>query len=173
MGWPTQFCLVMFIMKIAIHAVGRMKAGPEKDLAARYLERFEKSGPALGLEFSGVSEIAESRAAAASARMNEEAEHLFAFMDEKATLIVLDERGKNLTSPQFATWVEKLRDDGVRQAVFAIGGPDGHAPSLRQRAGLAWSFGALTWPHQMARIMLAEQLYRACTIISGHPYHRA
>lgn len=159
-------------MKISIHAVGRMKAGPEKELAARYLDRFAKSGPAIGLEFSGLTEIAESRAATAAERGREEADRLLAFLDDKAALILLDERGRNFSSPQFADKLGALRDEGRRQAVFAIGGPDGHDEHLRGRAALVWSFGALTWPHQMARIMLAEQLYRATTILSGHPYHR-
>ncbi|MDQ6432498.1 23S rRNA (pseudouridine(1915)-N(3))-methyltransferase RlmH [Mesorhizobium sp. LHD-90] len=159
-------------MKVSIHAVGRLKAGPEKELAARYLDRFLKSGPTLGLDFSGVTEIAESRAASAGERGREEADRLLAFVDEKAALVLLDERGKNLSSPQFAEKLGALRDEGRRHTVFAIGGPDGHADFLRERAAILWSFGALTWPHQMVRFMLAEQLYRATTILSGHPYHR-
>jgi 23S rRNA (pseudouridine1915-N3)-methyltransferase len=159
-------------MKISIHAVGRMKAGPEKELSARYLDRFSRSGPAIGLEFSGVTEIAESRAALAAEREREEADRLLSVLDEKAALILLDERGRNLSSPQFSERLAFLRDDGQRTAVFAIGGPDGHEERLRGRAALVWSLGALTWPHQMVRIMLAEQLYRATTILSGHPYHR-
>ncbi|WP_442581599.1 23S rRNA (pseudouridine(1915)-N(3))-methyltransferase RlmH [Mesorhizobium sp. ASY16-5R] len=159
-------------MKISIHAVGRMKAGPEKELSARYLDRFARSGPAIGLEFSGVTEIAESRAASAAEREREEADRLLSVLDDKAALILLDERGRNLSSPQFSERLAFLRDDGQRTAVFAIGGPDGHEERLRGRAALVWSLGALTWPHQMVRIMLAEQLYRATTILSGHPYHR-
>lgn len=160
-------------MKVSIHAVGRMKAGPDKEMAERYLERFARAGPALGLDFSGVTEIAESRASQAAERKREEAASLVAVANAGASLIFLDERGKNLTSPQLAEALARLRDEGARQAVFAIGGPDGHDEALRSRAALVWSFGALTWPHQLARIMLAEQLYRATTILSGHPYHRA
>ncbi len=159
-------------MKLSIHAVGRMKAGPDKEMADRYLERFARSGPALGLEFSGVSEMAESRAANALERQREEAAHVTSFAGTGASLILLDERGRNLTSPQFAEALGRLRDEGARHAVLAIGGPDGHDATLRAKAALVWSFGALTWPHQLARIMLAEQLYRATTILSGHPYHR-
>jgi 23S rRNA (pseudouridine1915-N3)-methyltransferase len=159
-------------MKISIHAVGRMKAGPERELAARYFDRFAKSGPPLGLDFSGVTEVAESRAANADERMREESQHLLSFTGDKTALILLDERGKNLTSPQFAERLGLLRDDGARMAVFAIGGPDGHDSRLRDKAALVWSLGTLTWPHQMVRIMLAEQLYRAATILAGHPYHR-
>jgi 23S rRNA (pseudouridine1915-N3)-methyltransferase len=160
------------MMKIAIHAVGRMKAGPEKDLAARYLDRFAKAGPAVGLEFSGLSEIPESQAARAPDRMREEADRLTGASMGDAVLILLDERGRNLTSQAFAESLAAWRDQGKRASMFAIGGPDGHDPRLREKAGLVWSFGALTWPHQLVRVMLAEQLYRAATILSGHPYHR-
>lgn len=159
-------------MKIDVHAVGRMKSGPEKELADRYLERFARSGPAIGLDFSGVTEIVESRAAQAAERMREEGERLSAFADG-AGLVLLDERGLNLSSPQFAERLATIRDGGARHVTFAIGGPDGHEARLRKKAVLLWSFGALTWPHQLVRIMLAEQLYRAATILGGHPYHRA
>ncbi|MBS3649842.1 23S rRNA (pseudouridine(1915)-N(3))-methyltransferase RlmH [Pseudaminobacter sp. 19-2017] len=160
-------------MKIAIHAVGRMKAGPEKDLAARYLDRFAKAGPAVGLEFSGLTEIPESQAARGPDRIREEADRLAGASLGDAVLVLLDERGRNLTSQAFAENLASWRDQGKRTSVFAIGGPDGHDPRLRDKAGLVWSFGALTWPHQLVRVMLAEQLYRAATILSGHPYHRA
>lgn len=158
-------------MKLSIHAVGRMKAGPEKELCERYLDRIGRSGAPLGLDFTGLAEIAESRAAQASDRQREESEHLLAHAGP-ASLVILDERGRNLTSPQFAEAIAAMRDAGTRHAVFALGGPDGHDPSIRARAALVLSFGALTWPHQFARIMLVEQLYRATTILSGHPYHR-
>ena len=160
-------------MKVSIHAVGRMKAGPDSELAERYIDRFAKSAPGLGLDFSGVTEIAESRLAQSPDRQREEAAHLLSMSGPTGALILLDERGLNLTSPEFATRLGRMRDDGVKLAVFAIGGPDGHAAALREKAALVWSFGSLTWPHQIARIMLAEQLYRATTILSGHPYHRA
>jgi len=160
-------------MKVAIHAVGRMKAGPERDLAARYFDRFAKSGPAVGLDFAGITEMPESRAAQVSERMREEKAHLVSFAGEEAALALLDERGQNLSSNQFAERLAQMRDGGARRLVFAIGGPDGHDATLRPKAALVLSFGALTWPHQMARAMLGEQLYRATTILSGHPYHRA
>lgn len=160
-------------MKVAIHAVGRMKAGPEKELADRYLDRFAKSGSPLGFDFSGVTEIAESRARDIDERRREEAERLRAQMAPGTALILLDERGKNLSSQQFADKIASLRDGGQRGLMIAIGGPDGHDEALRNDAQLLISFGAATWPHQMVRIMLGEQLYRAATILSGHPYHRA
>lgn len=160
-------------MRIAVHAVGRMKAGPEKELADRFFDRFAKSGPAVGLEFSGVSETPESRARSAAERKREEAERLRAQFAPGAALILLDERGKNISSETLAQKIAALRDGGQKNLVFAIGGADGHDPALRDAADLVISFGAATWPHQLVRVMLAEQLYRAATILSGHPYHRA
>lgn len=158
-------------MKVGISAVGRMKAGAERELVDRYLDRFSKAGPPLGLEFSRVSESVESRLSSAPERMREEASRIDLTAAGSA-LILLDERGKTLTSPDFAAMIAKIRDDGTRQLSFAIGGPDGHDPALRSQARAVLSFGAMTWPHQLVRVMLAEQLYRAATILSGHPYHR-
>jgi 23S rRNA (pseudouridine1915-N3)-methyltransferase len=160
-------------MKVAVYAVGRMKAGPEKELADRYFERFARSGPAIGLEFSGVSETPESRAQTAEERRRDEAQKLQAQLSPGAALVLLDERGKNISSELLAERIASFRDGGQRSLAFAVGGPDGHDPALRDTAALLLSFGALTWPHQLVRIMLAEQLYRAGTILSGHPYHRA
>ncbi|MFP1630761.1 23S rRNA (pseudouridine(1915)-N(3))-methyltransferase RlmH [Zhengella sp. ZM62] len=160
-------------MRIVVHAVGRMKAGPERELSARYFERFSRSGPPLGFDFAGVREIAESRAPGAERRKAEEAEPLLRMAAEGALLVLLDETGKSLSSEDFAGRLAGFRDEGRRDLVLAIGGPDGHDPALRRDAGLLLSFGRMTWPHQVARILLAEQLYRACTILSGHPYHRA
>lgn len=159
-------------MRIGVHAVGRMKAGPERDLAARYFDRFAKAGPAIGLEWAGVAEIAESRAQTAALRKQEEGRALGAALQGSA-LILLDETGKSIGSEAFAARIGELRDGGARSLLFAIGGADGHDPDLRKTASLVLSFGAMTWPHQIVRIMLAEQLYRAATILSGHPYHRA
>jgi 23S rRNA (pseudouridine1915-N3)-methyltransferase len=160
-------------MRIAVHAVGRMKAGPDKQLAERYFDRFSKSGPALGLEFAGVTEIAESRAQTAAERRREEGQRLRAQLGAGIALLLLDERGKNASSEEFAAKIGSMRDDGRRGLVIAIGGADGHEASLRGEAAMVLSFGTMTWPHQLVRIMLAEQLYRAVTILSGHPYHRA
>ena len=160
-------------MKISVFAVGRMKAGPEKELADRYFDRFGKSGGPLGLDFSGVVEIAESRAQTPAERKREEALKLKSQISAGVSLFLLDERGKNFSSDDFSRRIAALRDGGQRGLTIAIGGPDGHDPELREQADLVMSFGALTWPHQLVRIMLAEQLYRAATILSGHPYHRA
>jgi 23S rRNA (pseudouridine1915-N3)-methyltransferase len=159
-------------MRIQLFAVGRMKSGPERELAARYFDRFAKVAPPLGLEFGGVAEAIESRARDAELRKREEAAKLLESLGAGSVLILLDERGKNLSSPGFAALIAKLRDSGARAVTLAIGGPDGHAEESRQKAQMVISFGAMTFPHQIMRILIAEQLYRAATILSGHPYHR-
>lgn len=159
-------------MRISIFAVGRLKSGPEKDLASRYLDRFAKTGPAIGLEFSRMIEVAESRASNADTRKREEAAMLEKHLADGAVLLLLDERGKALDSPAFAEMFGNLRDSGKRDLVIAIGGADGLDPSLYERATSTLCLGKLTWPHQLVRILIAEQLYRAVTILSGHPYHR-
>jgi 23S rRNA (pseudouridine1915-N3)-methyltransferase len=159
-------------MRISLFAVGRLKAGPERELAERYLDRFAKAGPAIGLELGKITEINESRAGNADTRKREEAVHLEKLLGEGAVLILLDERGKALDSPTFANLVGNVRDQGKRELILAIGGPDGLDQALASQAAHMLSFGKLTWPHQMVRVMLAEQLYRAVTILSGHPYHR-
>lgn len=160
-------------MRIEIHAVGRLKAGPERELAGRYLDRLARTGPQIGLEFGGVTEHAESRAKNPAQRLREEAEKLSGLLDPGAAVIVLDEGGRNIASEDFARTLGRMRDDGRPTACFVIGGPDGLDAALRGRAELVVSFGAMTWPHQLVRLLLAEQLYRAVTILSGHPYHRA
>lgn len=160
-------------MKIIVHAVGRMKTGPEKQLADRYFERFAKSGPAIGLEFAGIAETAEGRAQSASERRREEGQKLQTHLQPGTALMLLDERGKNLSSEEFAGRIGLWRDGGRKALVIAIGGADGHDQPLRDQADLMVSFGALTWPHQLVRVMLSEQLYRTATILSGHPYHRS
>ncbi|ADV10379.1 23S rRNA (pseudouridine(1915)-N(3))-methyltransferase RlmH [Mesorhizobium ciceri] len=160
-------------MKISVHAVGRMKAGPEKLLADRYFERFAKSGPAVGLEFGGIAEIAEGRGQTANERRREEGQKLQTQLQPGTALILLDERGKSFSSEDFAGRLGLLRDGGRKALIIAIGGADGHDQSLRDQAELVMSFGLLTWPHQLVRVMLGEQLYRVATILSGHPYHRS
>ena len=148
-----------------------MRHGPERELVSRYLERFAKAGPQLGITFAGITEILESRASSLAERQREEAGKLRAFSGDDA-LVLLDEGGRSETSHELASRLSRFRDGGRRVVVFAIGGPDGHDPGLRANAELILSFGSATWPHQLVRVMLAEQLYRAATILSGHPYHR-
>jgi len=159
-------------MRIEVHAVGRLKAGPERELADRYFDRLAKAGPAVGLEFAGVHEIPESRARSADERRREESGKLTARLGAGTALFLLDERGRNITSDAFADRIGVLRDGGRKGIVLAIGGADGHDPALVDTAELVLSFGAMTWPHQVVRMLAAEQLYRAATILAGHPYHR-
>ena len=158
-------------MRIVVAAVGRLKRGPEVELAERYRERAVKSGRGIGLRALDVIEIAESRARDAQRRMLEESIALANIIPERAAIVLLDSRGEALDSNGL---VKRLRgwNDGGRDVAFVIGGPDGLAPTLSEGAGLHLAFGALTWPHQLVRVMLLEQIYRAITILSGHPYHR-
>ncbi len=158
-------------MRIAIAAVGRMKNGPERELVARYLERAIGSGRPLGLTGFDVSEVAESRAGSAASRKADEAKALRSALPEGIT-VMLDERGKGLNSEAFAAQLARWRDDGRPAVSFVIGGADGIDPDYVRAADLTLSFSPMVWPHQLVRIMLAEQLYRATTILSGHPYHR-
>lgn len=159
-------------MRIAIHAVGKLKVGPERELADRFVERAEKSGRAIGFTGVDVREVAESRAAQPQARKDEEATALLSDLPHGALLIALDERGDLPTSERFAGLLGDARDRGTPSAILLIGGPDGHGSAVLSRAGHRISFGRLTWPHQLVRILAAEQVYRAVTILSGHPYHR-
>ncbi|MBU4529898.1 MAG: 23S rRNA (pseudouridine(1915)-N(3))-methyltransferase RlmH [Hoeflea sp.] len=160
-------------MRITLFAVGRLKAGPESELTSRYLDRFAKAGGALGLDFTRTIEVVESRAATAELRKKDEAAQLARNLPDGAALILLDERGKTPDSPGFADLLARLRDEGRRDLVLAIGGADGLDPDLHAKADAVICFGRMTWPHQLVRIMAAEQLYRAVTILSGHPYHRS
>jgi 23S rRNA (pseudouridine1915-N3)-methyltransferase len=159
-------------MRVILLAVGRMKKGPETELVARYLKRAEQAGRQIGLRGVEIIEIKESRASDAGKRMIEESIALANLIPDGAVAIMLDETGESFASAAFADHVRKWRDAGVPAAVFIIGGPDGLAQSLRDKAKLKLAFGTATWPHQMVRIMLLEQIYRAITILSGHPYHR-
>ena len=159
-------------MKIVIAAVGKMKQGPERELVARYLTRAAASGKPLGLTGFDVLETPESRAGALPLRKGDEARALEALCPEGAVIVTLDEKGKTLTSQGLADQIARWRDDGRPAAAFLIGGADGLDLRLVRSATLSLSFSPLTWPHQLVRIMLAEQLYRAVTILTGHPYHR-
>jgi len=158
-------------MKITIAAVGRLKAGPERDLIERYLDRTNGSGKRLGLSVT-VREFPESRAGNPATRKAEEAAALLAALPSGAVLVALDEHGTSIDSPAFAGRIGRWRDDGVSDLVIAIGGADGHGRDVHVRAAFQLAFGVMTWPHQLVRLMISEQIYRATTILSGHPYHR-
>jgi 23S rRNA (pseudouridine1915-N3)-methyltransferase len=158
-------------MRILIAAIGRMKQGPERELVARYLERARGTGKPLALTGFDVAELPESRASSAPARKSEEARALRDALPE-GIVVALDEHGRSTSSEAFAQQLARWRDDGRPAASFVIGGADGLDPAFTATAALTLGFSPLTWPHQLVRIMLAEQLYRATTILSGHPYHR-
>ncbi len=160
-------------MRIAIHAVGRLKAGPEKELAGEYLTRASGLARSAGIKSVTVSEYPESLATSAALRQADEAARLLAGLDGRAVVFVLDERGRDMTSPQFAAEIARHRDAGIQDFVLLIGGPDGHGEAVSARADVRLAFGKLTWPHRLMRILLAEQIYRALTILINHPYHRA
>lgn len=159
-------------MHVSIIAIGRVKAGPERELIARYQKRFAQSGKNLGLSGPDIIELSESKASSTDQRKTEEAKNISNAIPDGAYVVVLDEHGKNISSPQLSQKLKQVQEDGIRCICFLIGGADGHGELLRKRADLGLSFGRLTWPHQIARLMLVEQLYRTTTILSGHPYHR-
>ena len=160
-------------MRLIIIAIGRLKRGPERELAERYRERFDDIGRKLGFRGIEIHEIPESRARDATTRMAEEAASISAAIPAKSVLVALDERGDNIDSTVFARHLGRWRDQSVANTIFMIGGADGLSPDLRRKATLSTAFGSATWPHQMVRAMLLEQIYRAATILAGHPYHRA
>jgi len=159
-------------MRLLIAAVGRLKDGPERTLYRRYAERIGQAGRGVALGPLDLIEIGESRTAGAKARADEEAQRLLDKVRSADFLIVLDERGRQFSSEGFAGFIRDARDRGVGLAAFLIGGPDGHGEAVRKEAGLLLSLGSLTLPHGLTRLVLAEQLYRAVTILAGHPYHR-
>ena len=154
-------------MRIAIAAVGRLGRAPEAELALDYARRASAGGRALGLGPVEVIEV-ESRKPGKPA----EAEALAGALQAGDEVIVCDEHGEALASRAFAELIGRLRDRGVRRLVFLIGGADGLDPQALERAGRKLAFGPQTWPHALARAMLAEQVYRAVTILAGGPYHR-
>ena len=158
-------------MRLFLVTVGRPKAGPERDLTERYLERAAASGRGLGFVVQH-REIDESRARRPQERKLDEAKAIRSVLADGSRLIACDQTGRNLSSAEFAADLGKSRDQGVPALSLVIGGPDGLDPDFRATADLVLAFGALTWPHQLARIMAAEQIYRAMTILAGHPYHR-
>jgi len=160
-------------MRITIAAIGRMKAGPERALVDEYAARIRALGRQAGVTAIEVRDYPESSAATAELRRAEEAGRLAAGLHPEAVLIALDEHGKSLTSKGFASRLGRLAGEGLSEAAFLIGGPDGLDAALIKRAALVLALGAMTWPHRLARVMLAEQIYRAVTILVNHPYHRA
>ena len=159
-------------MRLLVAAVGRLKKGPETELSERYRKRAVQTGRQLGLRDVEIIEIRESRAADAPKRMLEESIALANVIPQSAPVVLLEAGGQNLESASLASQLAAWRAADRPAAIFLIGGADGLAPSLCDKADLRLSFGAVTWPHQLVRVMLLEQLYRAATILTGHPYHR-
>jgi len=156
-------------MKVHICAVGRLRGGPEASLIDDYLTRFDRTGRALGLTSGGVSEVEPKKGGG----MVAEAELLQRAVPKSAALWVMDERGQQMTSPDFAQAIAQVRDNGISDLAICIGGADGLHPDIRNTAQVSISFGRMVWPHMLVRVMLAEQLYRAASILAGSPYHRA
>ena len=156
-------------MRVHICAVGRLRGGPEKDLIDDYLTRFDRSGRSLGLGPVRIAEVEDRKGGG----MEAEATLLRGAVPKGALVCALDERGKTLSSPQFADLLGRWRDEGRSECAFVVGGADGIAPHLRDEADMCLSFGKMVWPHMLVRVMLAEQLYRAASILAGSPYHRA
>ncbi len=155
-------------LKVHICAVGKLRSGPERDLLDDYLTRFDRTGRALGLGPVTVHEVEDRKGGG----MATEAGLLEGVIPKRAVICALDERGKLMSSPEFANMLGGWRDDGRGDLAFVIGGADGIDPALRARADAKLSFGKMVWPHMLARVMLSEQLYRAASILAGSPYHR-
>lgn len=151
-------------MRLTIAATGRAGRGPERDLYDHYAGRIRWP---LALR-----EIEQKRRLPASELMRREGELLLAAVPTDAVTVALDRRGRQMDSAAFARQLGRWRDQSVADVAFLIGGADGHAEALLEEASLVLSFGAMTWPHQLARAMLAEQIYRGQQILAGHPYHR-
>ncbi len=159
-------------MRLRLAAIGRLKDSGEVELVGRYQKRIEQTGRAIALGPLTIAELPEARHSESEKRKTDEAARLLAAIARADRLIALDERGKLLTSEDFARLVQTARDEGAREMAFLIGGPDGHGANARASADLVLSLSPMTLPHGLARVVLVEQLYRALTIISGHPYHR-
>jgi 23S rRNA (pseudouridine1915-N3)-methyltransferase len=159
-------------VKIDIIAVGRLKSGPERELCERYAERFKGLGRNLGLDGPRLLELPESPARRDADRKAEEGAAILAGLVPGYRSIALDEGGQHLSSEAFSDRLRQFRDEGAGGLAFIIGGADGLSEDVRKRADLVLSFGRMTMPHQIVRALLLEQLYRATTILAGHPYHR-
>jgi 23S rRNA (pseudouridine1915-N3)-methyltransferase len=159
-------------MRLIVAAVGRLKDGPERALLARYQERLAPLAKRLGLAPVVWHETGESRAGDAARRREEEGASLLRLVRGAGFIVALDVHGRALASEAFARLLAEKRDGGIEAAGLLVGGPDGLSDGVRAAAQLQISLGAMTLPHGLARIVLAEQLYRAATILSGHPYHR-
>lgn len=159
-------------MRLFIVAVGRLKKGPEQELVKRYADRIKKAGKSVGLSAIETVELVESRASDSNTRKFQEAQEIKSRLPDNTVIWVFDERGKNPRSQEFAKSLEKGLDQGTSNLALVIGGPDGLDKTFREDAHQILSFGAMTLPHQLVRVLVHEQIYRAITIMTNHPYHR-
>jgi len=159
-------------MRLVVIAIGRLKQGPERELAERYRERFDDIGRKLGFRASKFMKFRKAGRAMPQRGSPKRLRNFGADPGEKPAG-ALDERGQNIDSAAFARHLGRWRDETSANTIFTIGGADGLSPDLQRKAKLRIAFGSATWPHQMVRVMLLEQIYRAATILAGHPYHRA
>jgi 23S rRNA (pseudouridine1915-N3)-methyltransferase len=160
-------------MRLLIAAVGKLKDDEERGMVSRYQKRLEAIGKTLGLGPLSIVELPESRAASAVARKVDEGQRLLKAADSAIYKVALDEKGRAFSSESFAALIGKTADSAVKTCAFLIGGADGHGPEVLKAANVVISLGTLTLPHGLARVVLTEQLYRAATILAGHPYHRS
>ena len=152
-------------MQITIIAVGRMQRGPEQEMLDTYLGRLPWKSQVIEIDIK-------KQSANSAERKSREAEKILASIPHGAAVIALDERGKSLSSREFAGKIDAFQSQAFNNIAFIIGGADGLDETIRKRANLKVAFGTLTWPHMMVRVMIAEQTYRAWSILAGHPYHR-
>lgn len=160
-------------MRLLVLAVGHARGTSEGALTDDFIGRAHAFGRKLGFTAVTIEEVAISKLREAKARIAEEGERLAQRLPQGAHAIFLDARGKGMTSEDFAEMLGAMRDAGARDLVFLIGGPDGLDPGPSVKSSRSLAFGPQTWPHLMVRAMLSEQIYRALTILGGHPYHRA
>lgn len=160
-------------MRLMICAVGKIKNAPEALLVNDYTKRIQATGRGIGISTFAIKEIDPPKSLKSAARQEHESTAILASIPPGCTKIILDERGDALKSTEFARLIENKRDQGVGDMAFLIGGADGHSSQLLDEAEKKIAFGPATWPHMLVRAMLCEQIYRAMTILTGHPYHRA
>ena len=159
-------------MRISVAAVGKLKDAEERAICERYAKRLAVAGKPVGLGPLEIVELNESRAKSLDARKTDEADRLLKASNSATLKFALDAGGRHYPSEVFAELLGKNADRGVKTCAFLIGGPDGHGSGVHAAADFKLSLGAMTLPHGLARVVLIEQLYRAATILSGHPYHR-
>ena len=160
-------------MRLHVIAVGFGRGTLEAALSEDFIGRARQLGKRMGFPAIVCEEIAVAKDRDVRKRVADEAERLARRVPDGAHIVLLDAKGKGMTSEDFAEMLGALRDAGTKDLAFIIGGPDGLAALPGKRAGRSLAFGPQIWPHLLVRAMLSEQIYRAITILAGHPYHRA